>query len=91
MNTSTKNNPAFAPIPALAKAARIHSYGAPDVINLEDVKVTMPAEGEVLVQVKAAGVLARGTPGSAPARACRRSRSPSAPTCRASSLPPDRG
>jgi NADPH:quinone reductase-like Zn-dependent oxidoreductase len=56
MNTSTKNNPAVAAIPALAKAARIHRYGAPDVITLEEVELTAPAEGEVLVQVKAAGV-----------------------------------
>jgi NADPH:quinone reductase-like Zn-dependent oxidoreductase len=56
MNTLTKNGPAVAATPALAKAARIHSYGAPDVITLEDVELTTPAEGEVLVQVKAAGV-----------------------------------
>src|SRR5262245_34234256 len=56
MNTSTNVKPAVTVIPALAKAARIHSYGAPDVITFEDVAVAAPSEGEVLVQVKAAGV-----------------------------------
>jgi NADPH:quinone reductase-like Zn-dependent oxidoreductase len=55
MSTSTTIKPAVA-IPALAKAARVHSYGGPEVITLEDVELTAPAEGEVLVQVKAAGV-----------------------------------
>ena len=56
MKTSTTTKPAVAAIPAFAKAARIHSYGGPEVITLEDVELTAPAAGEVLVQVKAAGV-----------------------------------
>jgi NADPH:quinone reductase-like Zn-dependent oxidoreductase len=56
MNTSTNTKPAVAAIPAVAKAARVHSYGGPEVITLEDVELTAPAQGEVLVQVKAAGV-----------------------------------
>ncbi|MDW6024319.1 NADP-dependent oxidoreductase [Mesorhizobium sp. BAC0120] len=56
MNTSTTTTPAVTGIPAFAKAARIHNYGAPEVITLEDVELTPPAAGEVLVQVKAAGV-----------------------------------
>ncbi len=38
------------------KAARIHSFGAPDVVVVEDVPVPSPGPGEVLVRVMAAGV-----------------------------------
>jgi len=38
------------------KAARIHRFGPPEVISLEDVAPPAPAEEEVLVRVKAAGV-----------------------------------
>jgi NADPH:quinone reductase-like Zn-dependent oxidoreductase len=38
------------------KAARIHSFGGPEVIVVEDVAVPVPASGEVLVRVAAAGV-----------------------------------
>jgi NADPH:quinone reductase-like Zn-dependent oxidoreductase len=38
------------------KAARIHRFGPPDVIVLEDVPMPTPAAGEVLVRVAAAGV-----------------------------------
>jgi NADPH:quinone reductase-like Zn-dependent oxidoreductase len=38
------------------KAVRVHSFGPPDVISLEDVSRPEPAGGEVVVQVKAAGV-----------------------------------
>ena len=38
------------------KAARIHRYGSPDVIVLDDVEVPDPGEGEVLVRIGAAGV-----------------------------------
>jgi NADPH:quinone reductase-like Zn-dependent oxidoreductase len=38
------------------KAARIHSFGGPEVIVIEDVPVPVPASGEVLVRVAAAGV-----------------------------------
>jgi len=38
------------------KAARIHNFGGPKVIVLEDVPRPMPATGDVLVRVAAAGV-----------------------------------
>lgn len=38
------------------KAIRIHEFGGPDVLKLEDVPILQPGPGEVLVQVKAAGV-----------------------------------
>ena len=38
------------------KAVRIHRFGSPDVLALEEVPKPEPGDGEVLVQVKAAGV-----------------------------------
>ena len=38
------------------KAARIHRFGAPDVIEVEDIPRPSPAPGEVLVRIAAAGV-----------------------------------
>jgi NADPH:quinone reductase-like Zn-dependent oxidoreductase len=38
------------------KAARIHEFGSPDVIRIDDVPPPMPNEGEILVRVAAAGV-----------------------------------
>ncbi|HEY7168009.1 MAG TPA: NADP-dependent oxidoreductase [Candidatus Binatia bacterium] len=38
------------------KAVRIDNFGSPEVIQLEEVPKPKPGEGEVLVQVKAAGV-----------------------------------
>jgi NADPH:quinone reductase-like Zn-dependent oxidoreductase len=38
------------------KACRIHRFGSPEVITLEDMEKPKPGEGEVLVRVKAAGV-----------------------------------
>lgn len=38
------------------KAIRIHEFGGPEVLRLEDVPAPKPGPGEVLVQVKAAGV-----------------------------------
>jgi hypothetical protein len=38
------------------KAARIHSFGPPDFVVVEDVPVPSPGSGEVLVRVMAAGV-----------------------------------
>jgi NADPH:quinone reductase-like Zn-dependent oxidoreductase len=40
------------------KAARIHSFGPPDVVVVEDVPMPFPGPGEVLVRVMAAGVAA---------------------------------
>jgi NADPH:quinone reductase-like Zn-dependent oxidoreductase len=39
-----------------SKACRVHRFGPPDVITLEDVPQPVPGAGEVLVRVKAAGV-----------------------------------
>ena len=36
------------------KAARIHRFGSPDVVVLEDVPMPSPGPGEVLVRVMAA-------------------------------------
>jgi NADPH:quinone reductase-like Zn-dependent oxidoreductase len=38
------------------KAARIHGFGPPDVVVVEDVSVSSPGPGEVLARVMAAGV-----------------------------------
>jgi NADPH:quinone reductase-like Zn-dependent oxidoreductase len=38
------------------KAARVHRFGSPEVIVVEDIPRAMPAIGEVLVRVAAAGV-----------------------------------
>ena len=38
------------------RAARIHAYGPPGVIALEDLDATQPGPGQVLVRVAAAGV-----------------------------------
>jgi len=38
------------------KAIRIHRFGSPEVLSLEEVPKPEPGSGEVLVQVKAAGV-----------------------------------
>ena len=37
-------------------AARVHAYGAPDVIQVESAAIPMPGTDEVLVRVGAAGV-----------------------------------
>src|SRR5688500_1732530 len=38
------------------KAVRIHSFGGPNVLTLEDVPKPKPAPSEVLIRVEAAGV-----------------------------------
>ncbi len=38
------------------KAARIHTFGTPDVVAVEDVPIPSPGPGEILVRVMAAGV-----------------------------------
>ncbi len=38
------------------KAVRIHRFGPPEVVVLDDIPRPMPASGEVLVRVVAAGV-----------------------------------
>jgi NADPH:quinone reductase-like Zn-dependent oxidoreductase len=43
-------------IPDVMKAARIHSFGGPEVVAVEDVALPRPKPDEVLVRVHAAGV-----------------------------------
>src|SRR5580658_4240035 len=38
------------------KALRFHSFGSPDVLKIEEIGKPVPAPGEVLIQVKAAGI-----------------------------------
>ena len=38
------------------KAIRVHQFGEPDVLKLEDVPTPRPAAGQVLVRIKAAGI-----------------------------------
>jgi NADPH:quinone reductase-like Zn-dependent oxidoreductase len=38
------------------KAVRIHTFGSPELLSLEDIPKPEPSSGEVVVQVKAAGV-----------------------------------
>jgi NADPH:quinone reductase-like Zn-dependent oxidoreductase len=42
--------------PAASRACRVHHFGPPEVIRLEDVPTPAPGAAEVLVRVKAAGV-----------------------------------
>jgi NADPH:quinone reductase-like Zn-dependent oxidoreductase len=44
------------PFPDMMKANRVHQYGGPEAITFEEIPVTLPAPGEVLVRVHAAGV-----------------------------------
>jgi NADPH:quinone reductase-like Zn-dependent oxidoreductase len=41
---------------ATMKAVRIHEYGGPEVLRLEDAPIPVPAAGEVLIRVHAAGI-----------------------------------
>ena len=50
------SGPKFTEPPASGRACRVHRFGPPDVITLEDVPTPAPGAGEVLVRVKAAGV-----------------------------------
>jgi NADPH2:quinone reductase len=40
----------------IMKALRFHSFGSPEVLAIEEIAQPVPGEGEVLVQVKAAGI-----------------------------------
>src|ERR1700754_876370 len=48
--------PAVMQLPATGLAARVHRFGGPEAISVEEVPVPRPADGEVLVRVEAAGV-----------------------------------
>ena len=56
MNIQTRSEVAAVPASIPAQAARVHRFGPPDVITLDDVGTPEPDAGEVLVRVKAAGV-----------------------------------
>jgi len=43
-------------VPATMRAIRIHSYGAPDVMHLEDLPTLVPGPGQAVVRVLAASV-----------------------------------
>ena len=38
------------------RAIRVHEFGDPDVLRLEEVPVPAPVEGEIVVRIQAAGV-----------------------------------
>ena len=38
------------------KAIRIHGFGDPEVLELDDVPIPLPGEGELLVRIRAASV-----------------------------------
>ena len=40
----------------IMKAVRIHSFGGPEVLEIEDAPRPEPREGEILIRVRAAGV-----------------------------------
>jgi NADPH:quinone reductase-like Zn-dependent oxidoreductase len=44
------------------KGARIHEFGSPEVIRIDDVPQPTPNEGQILVRVAAAGVGPRDPP-----------------------------
>lgn len=43
-------------IPATMRAARIHRFGSPEVVSIEEIDVPYPGDDEVLLRVAAAGV-----------------------------------
>jgi NADPH:quinone reductase-like Zn-dependent oxidoreductase len=51
-----KQQPTSIPLPETMTAARVHQFGPPAVISLEEAPVPVPGAGEVLVRVNAAGV-----------------------------------
>jgi NADPH:quinone reductase-like Zn-dependent oxidoreductase len=55
MSTTTRKQ-ARATFATAGKACRIHRFGGPEIITLEDATPGEPGAGEVLVRVKAAGV-----------------------------------
>ena len=56
MTTLTPSTLASAFSSSPIKACRVHRFGPPEVITLEDIESPEPSEDEVLVRVKAAGV-----------------------------------
>lgn len=40
----------------MVRAVRLHQYGGPDVLRVEDAELRKPAGGDVLVRVRAAGI-----------------------------------
>jgi NADPH:quinone reductase-like Zn-dependent oxidoreductase len=56
MTVNTKSAQGGTALLTPCRASRIHQFGGPDVISLEDIVPSEPGTGEVLVRVKAAGV-----------------------------------
>lgn len=56
MSTDLSSTPATIRPRISSKACRVHRFGPPEVITLEDIPRPAPGHGEVLVRVKAAGV-----------------------------------
>lgn len=48
--------PAVAPVPSTMRALRLHEFGGPEVLRVDEVPVPEPADGEVLVRVGAVSV-----------------------------------
>jgi NADPH:quinone reductase-like Zn-dependent oxidoreductase len=48
--------PAVAPVPSTMRAVRVHEFGGPDVLRLDEIPVPEPAAGEVLVRVGAVSI-----------------------------------
>jgi NADPH:quinone reductase-like Zn-dependent oxidoreductase len=44
------------PLPTTMRAVVLRTFGPPDVLCVEDVPVPRPAEGEVLMQVRAVSI-----------------------------------
>lgn len=56
MEATGYREPAAGKFRSSMKAARIHAFGSPDVISVDELPVPTPKRGEVLVRVAAAGV-----------------------------------
>lgn len=50
------SHPRAPTIPARGRALRLHAYGGPETVSIDSVETPVPGPGQVLVQVKAAGV-----------------------------------
>lgn len=44
------------PIPSTMRAVRVHAYGGPEVVSLDEVPTPTPSAGQVLVRMRASGI-----------------------------------